>query len=226
MKGTPFFAAASAIFRKDVRAELRSRELIGSMALFALLSILIFSFALELNREGQLASISGVLWVTLIFASILGLNRSMAMERDQGNLDALLLAPISRSAIYIGKLAGNLVFVLAVAVVLAIVITILFNATLFDPRLLLLLVLGSIGYSTVGTLLAAMSVQTRARESLLPIIMLPIALPLLVAAVRATSALLTGAPDDQWLPWLSILLVLDVIYLVLSFLLFEFVVED
>lgn len=226
MRGTPFFAAASAIFRKDVRAELRSRELIGSMALFALLAVLVFSFALDLNREGKLDAISGVLWVTLIFASILGLNRSMAMERDQGNLDALLLAPISRSAIYIGKLAGNLVFVLAVAVVLALTISILFNASLFDPRLILVIVLGSVGYSTVGTLLAAMSVQTRARESLLPIIMLPIALPLLLSAVRATSAMLTGAPEDQWLPWLSILAVLDVIFLVLSFLLFEFVVED
>jgi heme exporter protein B len=226
MKGTPFFAAAAAIFRKDVRAELRSRELIGSMALFALLAVLVFSFALDLNREGKLDAISGVLWVTLIFASILGLNRSMAMERDQGNLDALLLAPISRSAIYIGKLAGNLVFVLAVAVVLALTISVLFNASLFDPMLILVMALGAIGYSTVGTLLAAMSVQTRARESLLPIIMLPIALPLLLAAVRATSALLTGAPEDQWLPWLSILAVLDVIYLVLSVLLFEFVVED
>lgn len=226
MKGTPFFSAVGAIFRKDVRAELRSRELIGSMALFALLAVLIFSFALELNRTGRLEAISGVLWVTLIFASILGLNRSMAMERDQGNLDALLLAPISRPAIYIGKLLGNLVFVLSVAVVLALTITILFNASLFDPRLIVVLALGSIGYSTVGTLLAAMSVQTRARESLLPIIMLPVALPLLLASVRATSALLTGAPEDQWLPWLSILIVLNVIFLVLGFLLFEFVVED
>lgn len=226
MKGTPFFSAVGAIFRKDVRAELRSRELIGSMALFALLAVLIFSFALELNRTGRLEAISGVLWVTLIFASILGLNRSMAMERDQGNLDALLLAPISRPAIYIGKLLGNLVFVLSVAVVLALTITILFNASLFDPRLIVVLALGSIGYSTVGTLLAAMSVQTRARESLLPIIMLPVALPLLLSSVRATSALLTGAPEDQWLPWLSILIVLNVIFLVLGFLLFEFVVED
>ncbi len=226
MKGTPFFHAVGAIFRKDVRAELRSRELIGSMALFALLAVLIFSFALELNRTGRLEAISGVLWVTLIFASILGLNRSMAMERDQGNLDALLLAPISRPAIYIGKLLGNLVFVLSVAVVLALTITILFNASLFDARLIAVLALGSIGYSTVGTLLAAMSVQTRARESLLPIIMLPVALPLLLSSVRATSALLTGAPEDQWLPWLSILIVLNVIFLVLGFLLFEFVVED
>jgi heme exporter protein B len=226
MKGTPFYAAVAAIFRKDVQAELRSRELIGSMALFALLAVLVFSFALDLNREGKLDAISGVLWVTLIFASILGLNRSMAMERDQGNLDALLLAPISRSAIYVGKLTGNLVFVLAVAVVLALTISVLFNASLFDPRVILVMALGAVGYSTVGTLLAAMSVQTRARESLLPIIMLPIALPLLLAAVRATSALLTGAPEDQWLPWLTILAVLDVIYLVLSVLLFEFVVED
>src|SRR5574338_1440540 len=115
---TPFFQAVVAIIRKDLQAELRSRELVGSMGLFALLSVLIFSFALELDRVARTEAISGVLWVTLVFASILGLNRSLAMERDQGNLEALLIAPIDRTAIFIGKLVGNFLFTLIVGVVL------------------------------------------------------------------------------------------------------------
>jgi heme exporter protein B len=221
-----FFAGTRALLWKDLRAELRSRELVGSMGLFALLSVLIFSFALELNRQARLESVSGVLWVTIVFASILGLNRSMAMERDQGNLDALLLAPVPRMAIYAGKFIGNTVFTLIVALVLLLVLTVIFNLQVFNSLLLIVLPLGAIGFSAVGTLLAAMSVQTRARESLLPIVMIPIILPLLLAAVRATTYILNGADSEFWLPWFSILLVLDVIFTVLGFLLFEFVVED
>jgi heme exporter protein B len=221
-----FLAAAYAIFRKDGLAEFRSRELVASMGLFALLAVLIFSFALELNRQARIESVSGVLWVTIVFASILGLNRSMAMERDQGNLDALLLAPISRSAVFVGKLAGNFVFTGVVGLLVALVVTILFNVPLASPWMLVLLVMGVLGFTTIGTMLAAMTVQTRARETLLPIVMLPIAVPLLLASVRATSYVLGNASQDLWLPWLAILAVLDIIFLVLGTVLFEFVVEE
>jgi heme exporter protein B len=223
---TPFFAAVYAIVAKDMRAELRSRELISSMALFALLSILIFSFALELNRLAREEAIGGVLWVTVAFASIIGLNRSLAMERDQGNLDAMLLAPISRSAVFFGKLVGNFVFTLVVGLVLLPLLTILFNVSLIQPWVLAVLVLGVLGFSTVGTLLATMTVQTRARESLLPIVMLPVALPVLLGAVRATTAVLTGAPLEDWIAWPQILIVVNIIYLALCFLLFDYVIED
>ncbi len=223
---TPFIQAVLAILRKDLRTELRSRELISSMGLFSLLSILIFSFALELDRVARQEAISGVLWVTVVFASILGLNRSLAMERDQGNLDAMLLAPINRAAIFLGKLIGNYLFALAVGLLLLPVMTVLFNMPLFQPWLILILFLGTLGFSTVGTLLATMTVQTRARESLLPIVMLPIALPVLLASVHASTNILTNAPIDDWIAWPQILVVVDVIYLILCFLLFEFVIED
>lgn len=223
---TPFIQAVLAILRKDLRTELRSRELVSSMGLFALLSILIFSFALELDRVARQEAISGVLWVTVVFASILGLNRSLAMERDQGNLDAMLLAPINRAAIFLGKLVGNYLFALAVGLLLLPVMTILFNMPLIQPWLLLVLLLGTLGFSTIGTLLATMTVQTRARESLLPIVMLPVALPVLLASVRASTNILTNAPVDDWIAWPQILVVVDMIYLVLCFLLFEFVIEE
>lgn len=223
---TPLLAAIFAIVRKDLRAEVRSRELVMTMALFSFLSILVFSFALELDRQARSDSIAGVLWVTIIFASILGLNRSLAMERDQGNLDALLIAPVDRSAVFFGKLIGNFLFALVVGLVLLPVMTVLYNVNLIQPWILLLLVEGTLGISVVGTLLATMTVQTRARESLLPIVMLPVALPVLLAAVRASTAVLSAAPPADWVTWPQLLAVIDVIYLVLCALMFEYVVEE
>ena len=223
---TPFFQAVFAIVRKDLRAELRSRELVSAMLLFALLSILVFSFALELDRDAREAAVSGVLWVTIVFASILGLNRSMAMEREQGNVDAMLIAPIDRAAIFFGKLVGNCLFTLAIGLLLLPLMTILFNFSLLQPWLLAVLVLGTLGFSTVGTLLAAMTVQTRARETLLPIVMMPVALPVLMAAVRASTGILDRAPMEEWIAWPQILAVINVVYLTLCFLLFDFVIEE
>lgn len=223
---TPFLKAVLSIVRKDLRTELRSRELVNSMILFALLSVLIFSFALELDRTARQEAVSGVLWVTVVFASILGLNRSLAMERDQGNLDAMLLAPISRTVIFFGKLVGNYLFTLIVGLLLLPLMTLLYNFSLLDLWLLATLLLGTLGFATIGTLLATMSVQTRARESLLPIIMLPVVLPVLLTSVRASTSILNGTPLADWIAWLQILIVVDLIYLVLCFLLFEFIIED
>ncbi|MDX1991923.1 MAG: heme exporter protein CcmB [bacterium] len=223
---TPFFKTVFAIVRKDLRAELRSRELVSAMLLFALLSVLVFSFALELNRTVRQEVVSGALWVTLIFASILGLNRSLAMERDQGNLDAMFLAPVDRTAIFFGKMIGNFLFTAAVGLLLLPIMTILYNLTLTAPALLLTLTLGVLGLSAVGTLLATMTVQTRTRETLLPIVMLPVVLPILLTVVRASSEIIQRAETSVWLPWVQILVVVDVIYLVLCYLLFEYVVED
>lgn len=223
---TPFLKAVLAIVRKDLRTELRSRELISSMGLFALLSILVFSFALELDRIARQEAISGVLWVTVVFASFLGLNRSLAMERDQGNLDAMLIAPIARTTIFFGKLVGNFLFTITVGLLLLPIMTVLFNVSLVQPLVLAVLFMGTFGFTTVGTLLATMTVQTRARENLLPIVMMPLALPLLLAAVKASTNLLTNSATEDWVAWVQILAMVDVVYLVMCYLLFEYVIEE
>lgn len=223
---TPFFTVALAIFRKDLRAEFRSRELISTMLLFALLSILIFSFALELDRLAREEAVAGVLWVTVIFASVLGLNRSMALEREQGSMDALLLAPLDPGAIFLGKFAGNLLFSLTVGLLLLPLMSLLFNMNLLQGWMLLTLILGTVGLSSTGTLLAAMTVQTRSRESLLPIALMPVVLPVMLAAVRASTGILTGSPQADWIGWPQIILIVDLIYLVLCFLTFGFIVEE
>jgi heme exporter protein B len=223
---TPFVRIIFTILRKDLRAELRSKELISSMFLFALLSILIFSFALELERTAREEAITGVLWVTIVFASIIGLNRSMAMEREQGNFDGLLIAPIDRSAIFFGKFIGNLIFAVVVGLLLLPLMTILYNKSLLLPLLILILLLGTFGFSAIGTLLATMTAQTRARESLLPIVMMPVAVPVLLAAVKASTGILNATPMGDWVAWLQILFVVDVVYVVACFLLFQYVIEE
>jgi heme exporter protein B len=223
---TPYLRTLWAVVAKDLRIELRSRELIGTMLLFALLSLLIFSFALELNRIAREEAITGVLWVTIIFASTLGLNRSMAMEREQGNMDAMLIAPIPRTAIFAGKFLGNFVFSLTVGLLLLVLMTVVFNKTLLTGWILVVLVLGTFGLSTIGTLISAMTVQTRAREALLPIAMLPIVIPLLLGVVRATTAILAGNPIEGWIAWPQIILFTDALYLGMALATFGFIVED
>lgn len=215
-----------AIIWKDLAAELRSRELLSAMLVFALLVILIFNFALELDAATRYSVTAGVLWVTFAFAGTLGLNRSMAMEKDRGCLDGLLLAPVDRSAIYFGKMIGNLVFMLIVELIVLPVYSILYNVSLFNPGLIGVVLLGSLGYVAVGTLLASMAVQTRTRDILLPILLFPVVIPLFIAAVRASAGFLQALPMNEITPWLNLLIVYDVIFIAVSFMVFDFVVEE
>ena len=223
---TPFANCVIAIVRKDLRSELRARELVSLMALFALLSVLVFSFALELDKGAREVAVSGVLWVTLIFASLLGFNRSMAQERDNGNLDGLLLAPAPRAAIFVGKLLGNFIFTVLVGLALLPLMTMLYGLNLLNGWVIATTALGVFGFATIGTLLATLAVQTRAREALLPIAMLPIVLPFLLTATRAVTGMLGGGPAAAWQASLGMLAAICLIYLVLCLLLFEYVVEE
>jgi len=223
---TPFLRAMSAVIWKDLAAEWRSRELLTAMLVFALLVILIFNFALELDAQARATVTSGVLWVTFTFAGTLGLNRSMAVEKDRGCLDGLLLAPVDRTAIYFGKALSNLVFMLLVAAIVLPVYSLVYNTNLFLPGLLGVIVLGSLGYVAVGTLLSAMTVQARTRDILLPILLFPVVLPLLVSAVKASTGFLQAQPMDLIMPWINLLVVYDVIFTAVAFMVFDYVVEE
>ena len=221
-----YLRAVGAVLWKDLAAELRSRELLSAMLVFALLVILIFNFALELDLATRQTVTSGVLWVTFAFAGTLGLNRSMAVERDRGCLDGLLLAPVDRSALYFGKAFGNLAFMLIIEGMILPIYSILYNVNLFRPGLLGVVLLGSIGYAAVGTLLSSMTVQARTRDVLLPILLFPVVLPVLIPAVKATNAVLLGLEAAELWPWLNLLIAYDVIFTAVAFMLFDFVVEE
>lgn len=222
-----YLRALGAVVWKDLAAELRSRELLSGMLVFALLVIFIFNFALELDVKARLSITSGVLWVTFVFAGTIGLNRSLAIEKDRGCLDGLLLAPVDRTAIFFGKAVANFVFILIVAAIVLPVYSILYNVNLFaEPGLLLVILLGAEGYVAVGTLLAAMAVQTRTRDILLPILLFPVIVPVLVAAVKASTGYLQALPMEEIQPWINLLLVYDVVFTAIAFMVFEYVVEE
>jgi heme exporter protein B len=150
----------------------------------------------------------------------------MAVEKDRGCMDGLLLAPVDRSSIYFGKAMGNLIFMLMVEIIVLPIYSLLYNVNLFNPGLLIVILLGSIGYVAVGTLLAAMAVQARTRDILLPILLFPVVLPVILAAVKASTGFLEGSEMELIRPWLNLLIVYDIIFSAVAFMVFDYVVEE
>jgi len=210
---------------KDLSLEKRSREMLSSMFIFALLVVLVFSFSFDLRVEEVSGVAPGVLWVAITFAGMLGLARSFVLERDQGCLDGLLLCPIDRSLLYLGKMLSNLAFISLTELVVLPLCFALFNLT-FHLLLLPILLLGTIGFSAVGTIVSAMTVHARAREVMLPILLFPLVLPALIAAVKLTGGVLDGQPWGDIRNWMELLVGFDVIFTVISYLAFEYVIEE
>jgi heme exporter protein B len=221
-----YLNAVRAVIWKDLTAEWRTRENLSAMLVFSLLVILIFNFALELDIQAQETLSAGVLWATFIFAGTIGLNRSMAVEKDRGCLDGMLLAPIDRSVIYFGKAIGNLIFMLLVEIIVLPVYSFLYQVPVFQPGFLLVVLLGSIGYVAVGTLLATMVIQVRTRDILLPILLFPLTLPVIIAAVKASQGFLQMVPLNEISAWLNLLIVYDLIFTSVAFMVFDYVVEE
>jgi heme exporter protein B len=221
-----YLNAVRALIWKDLTAEWRTRENLSAMLVFALLVILIFNFALELDIQAQESLSAGVLWATFIFAGTIGLNRSLAVEKDRGCLDGLLLAPVDRSVIYFGKAIVNLIFMLLVEIIVLPVYSFLYQVPVFQPGFLLVVLLGSIGYVAVGTLLATMVVQVRTRDILLPILLFPLTLPVIISAVKASQGFLLMIPMAEISPWLNLLIVYDLIFTAIAFMVFDFIVEE
>jgi heme exporter protein B len=221
-----YLNAIRAVIWKDLIAEWRTRENLSAMLVFALLVILIFNFALELDIQAQESLSAGVLWTTFIFAGTIGLNRSLAVEKDRGCLDGLLLAPVDRSVIYFGKALSNLVFMVLVEIIVLPIYSFLYQVPVFTPGFLMVVLLGSIGYVAVGTLLATMVVQVRTRDILLPILLFPLTLPVVIAAVKASYGFLQRIPLGEISPWLNLLIVYDLIFTAIAFMVFDFVVEE
>ena len=221
-----FLRKVLVIVHKDVAVELRTKEMLSSMFVFSLLVIMIFSFAFELRVEDVREVAPGVLWVTFVFAGMLGLSRSFVLEKDKGCLEGLLLCPVDRSAIYFGKMLGNVIFMMIVEAMIVPIFSVLFNISLFQPVLLLIVVLGTLGFAGVGTLFSAMAVHTRSREVMLPVLLFPIVAPAMIAAVKATGGILDGQPFSEIAHWIRLLVVFDVVFFAISFMTFDYVVEE
>ncbi len=220
-----FLRKVLAIINKDIAAELHTKEIISAMLVFSVLQLLIFSFALDLHAGVAKTVAPGVLWAIIVFAGTVGLNRSLVREQQDGCIDGLLLAPMGRSAIFCGKAAGNFLFMVLVEAALVPLLSVLFGVSLFRFGVLLVLGLGTLGYASVGTLMAAIAVNTRAREVMLPVLLLPLALPVLIGAVQATGGLVGGGRLVDVAAWVRILVVYDLVITAVSLVTFGYVLE-
>ncbi len=222
-----YLRKVGAIAGKDIAAELRTKEMMSAMFVFSLLVIFIFNFAFDLRTDNANTLAPGVLWVAIAFAGMLGLGRSFITERDRGSLEGLLLAPVDRSAIYFGKFLGNVLFISVVEVVILPLFIVFFNQPLdIIVPLSGVVVLGTIGFAGVGTLFSAMVIHTRARDVLLPIMLFPVVVPVLLSAVRLTAGILDKLPFEDVQNWLGLLVAFDLIFLAVSYMMFEYVVEE
>jgi heme exporter protein B len=217
-----------AILWKDLLIELRTKETLALLLVLGLLILVVLSFAFDPTSPLREAAAPGVLWVAMIFAGTLGMNRSLLRERENECLSGLLLAPLDRGTIYLAKTAANFLFMAGAQVVLLPLFVFFFNlpllATVVDLAPILLL--GLLGFAAIGTLFAAVSLRTRAREVMLPLLMLPLAAPLFIAGIQASAQVLLGQPLGTVAHWLRLLGAFDVAFLVVGWLAFEYVVEE
>jgi heme exporter protein B len=212
---------------KDLLTERRSKETLNALFFFTLLLLFLVQFALGPDRERLQAALPGLLWLGFVLAGLLGLGRSFIVERDNDCWEGLLLTPGDKSAIYLGKLLANLVLMGVVEAAFLLLFTVFENVDLGPSLgpLVVVLVLGTVGLAAVGTLFAAVTAQVRARELLFPVLLLPAQVPILLATVSATQAVLLGRPLAEASQWLQLLAVADVVYLVIGLLTFEFVLD-
>ena len=221
------FTRARAVAWKDLTAERRSKAGFNSVAALAVTILALFGFALGPDAEAIRAAAPGALWLAALFAGVLAFNRSYQMELDGGALEPLLMYPGSRRALFAGKLMANFVFVLLLLVIVIGTSLILFHVSVPPtwPMLLGVVLLGAVGLVTLGTFYAAMASRSRAREVLLPLLLFPMLVPVLLAAMQATKALLGGDLMNDAGAWTSLLVAYDLIFLILAFLAFDYVIE-
>ncbi len=221
-----FWRKVVAITWKDVLSEMRTREIVFSVLVFTFLVIVIFNFAFGASQETMVLVAPGILWVTFAFAGVLSLNRSFILEKEEGCLEGLMVSPVSREGIYIGKMLGSLLFMLIIEAIALPIFAFLFNLNVLSPQLIVITVLTTIGFVAVGTLFSALAVNTKAREMVLPLLFLPIVIPIIIGAVKASGLALSGESWSSLSSWLQIIGAFDVIFLVVSFLIFAFVIEE
>lgn len=220
--------ALRALLLKELRAEWRTKELLSALAVFGILELVVFNFAFPPGvREMNLLT-PGILWSCFLFAGILGLNRSLAREKEEGCLYGLLLTPVDRGVLFLAKMLANLLFLLLTEAFLVAIFALFFSVELGPiwGRLALVSVLGSLGFCSIGTLLAAMSVQSRYQEVLLPVLLIPLASPILMSSVKALSATLGTTDASSWDFWIKFLLTFDAVFVIVSYLGFEYVVQE
>tara|TARA_B100000315_G_scaffold242088_1_gene263853 strand:- start:255 stop:926 length:672 start_codon:yes stop_codon:yes gene_type:complete len=221
-----FWRKVIVITWKDALSEMRTREIVFSVLVFTFLVIVIFNFAFSASQETIALVAPGIIWVTFAFAGVLSLNRSFIMEKEEGCLEGLMICPISREVIYVGKMLGSLFFMLIIEAIALPIFAFLFNLPVLSLQIVAITVLTTVGFVAVGTLFSALAVNTKAREMVLPILFLPIIVPIIISAVKASGLALSGESWSGLASWLQIIVAFDVVFLVASFFTFAFIIEE
>ncbi|MBU2643221.1 heme exporter protein CcmB [bacterium] len=221
------FADIWNILAKDIKLDLRSMENFFSMLFFSIIILLIFAFALPAESHDQQLLAPGIFWVTFLLSGMLSLNKSFQMEKENGCMEALLVTPTSRGAIFFGKMAGNTVFIMIVQAMLIPLFSLLFiNSAIYHfAELFLLSFVSTVGFSALGTLLGGLTTDLRFKDILLPILLFPLLVPLLLASVKITQSILFGEGFAAELDWLKLLIGFDLIFLIIAYLTFDYVME-
>ena len=215
-----------AIGRKDLLLETRNKDIIVAVSAFALLVLMVFTFAIDINQVNAKLTGPGILWASIAFAGVTGLNRAFALELEGNTLEALMLAPISRDLIYVGKMFGNFLFLTASQIIVVPIFAVLFNLAVLRWEMLVVSLLTTIGFSAIGTLFAAMSMRVRAREVMLPLLFLPVVTPLIMAAVESTSHVVNDSSWPEIYQWIQLALAFDIAFIVVSAFIFQQILED
>jgi heme exporter protein B len=225
---TSYFNAVLTIAWKDITMERHTRQALSIMLVFSLAAVIVFNFALELQLDAARNVSTGLLWIVILLATTLGLNRSLATEQENQSMQAMLIAPIDRSAIFIGKVLSSTLFVLILELILVPIFSAFFNKPYWRPQVILILILGTIGYVAAGVLVSSMTIQTRSRDVLLPVLLLPLSLPAVLAAASTTAAYVL----PQLPAWsevqgsIALVIAFDILMLTTGFLTYHFVVEE
>ena len=215
-----------ALVWKDILLEIRTRDIVVSALVFGFLIVIVFNFALNVTPAVVDDLASGILWVAFAFIGVLAMNRAFVLEKERGSLEGLLLTPVSRDAIYFGKLLGTFIFMVVVEMLLLPVFAVLFSFSAFSPGLIFAILLATLGFATVGTLFSAMAVNTRSREIMLPVLFLPVIIPVIIGAVEASSRSIGGDGAISVARWLGLIAVFDAVFLVVCPWVFGLIVEE
>jgi heme exporter protein B len=216
-----------AVLRKDIQLELKTKEIISSMLMFSLLVVVVFSFIFEPGNIEQAGIAGGIYWMALIFSGLLGLGRSMQTEISGANLEALLLSPISRNAIFYGKVLANIIFLLSIQLVMLPLFVVLYDINLLGNALMIVVIVGTTyAFALLGTLFSLIAARSSTREILLPLLLLPVLVPVVLGAIQATNGILFNEPVSTYATWIRLVVIFGVIFTALASILFEYVVED
>ena len=223
-----FVHKLGAIVWKDFVSEFRTKEMILSMCLFSFLVLIIFNFAFGAALDNDRGMVAGVLWVAFVFSGLTGLGRSFSMERDRGTLQGLILCPVSPWTIFLAKLIGVFLFTTVMEIITIFIFSVLYNTSVlpFVVPLGLIVFLGTLGFTAIGTIFSAISATAKARDVLLSILFFPISVPVVIASVKSTGIILSGKSFQMIFPWLKILVAFDLIFLLVSYLTFAYILEE